>query len=156
MVQPILTFSKILTKREYGSTDLASLKNFDKKIMLFNPSCVFREFLPKDNTPHLIQSFKKVLTKENMVQHWLSFQSILTKRQQVLTHIVFQETFDLNILWFNRRCLFQKIVTKRQYGSTHTDFFQNFNQKRIWLNPRCLFRIFCPKGNTVYYKLEIF
>ena len=48
MVQPILTFPIILTKRDYGSTDVAFWEHFDQKI-LFTPYCLSRKFWPKDN-----------------------------------------------------------------------------------------------------------
>ena len=66
MVQPILSFKKILTKKQYGSTHIVFyenldqktiwfnlivlLENFDLKTLWFSLRCHFRKVRPKDNT----------------------------------------------------------------------------------------------------------
>ena len=49
-VQPILSFKKIFTKRQYGLTHIVFQENFHQKTIRFNPYCLSRKFWPKDNT----------------------------------------------------------------------------------------------------------
>ena len=44
MVKLILTFSKIVRKRQYGSLHAVFQENFEQKIIWFNPYCLFRKF----------------------------------------------------------------------------------------------------------------
>ena len=132
MVQPILSFSKVLTKRQcrstrialkkrlfkiqYCSTHIVFFKSFVQKTKYFFPYCAFWKFWPIDN----------------MVQPILSLKKIFTKRQYGSTHIVFFESFDRNTIWFNT------------YSS-----LRKFWQKHNMFNPYCLFRKFWPKDKMV-------
>ena len=46
-VQPILSFEKIFTKRQYGSTHIVFWENFHQKKIWFNPYCLLRKILTK-------------------------------------------------------------------------------------------------------------
>ena len=48
-VQPILSFNKIFTKRQYGSTHIVFQKNFHQKTIRFKPYCLLRKFWWIDN-----------------------------------------------------------------------------------------------------------
>ena len=72
-VPPILSFKKIFTKRQYGSTHIAFWENFHQKTIWFKLLCLIRKSRIKDNT----------------VQPILSSKKIFTKRQYGSTHIVF-------------------------------------------------------------------
>ena len=90
MVQSILSFKKMLIKRQYGSAHILFLENSYQKTIWFNPYTLVRKFLPKDNMVQPILSFKKILTRRqygsNHIVLWfkiLSFQKILIKRKEL-------------------------------------------------------------------------
>ena len=55
--EPILSFLKVLKKRQYGSTNIVFLQNFDLKIIRFNPESLQRKFWKKENTVQPLLSF---------------------------------------------------------------------------------------------------
>ena len=55
--EPILSFLKVWKKRQYGSTDIVFLQNFDLKIIRFNPESLQRKFWKKENTVQPLLSF---------------------------------------------------------------------------------------------------
>ena len=127
-----MSLSKVLSKRQYGSTHIVFFGSFDQKTIWFNPYCLFRKFWPKDN----------------MVQTILSLLKLLNKRQYGSTHTVFFESFVQKTISFNSYSplrkfwqkdnmvqpilSFKKIFTKRQCGSTHIVFFESFDYFYFW------------------------
>ena len=105
-----------------------------------------------------------------MVSPRVCFLTVFTKRQYGSIHIVFFESFDQKIIWFNPYCLltkywaqdnmvqpilsFSKVLTKRQYGSTRILFFESFDQKALWFYQDCVFGKFWPKDYVLLPKLS--
>ena len=90
MLQPMLSFKKILTKRQYGATHNVFFESLNQKTIWFNPYF----------------SFQKFQTKDNIVQPELSFKKILTKRQYGSTNIIFFGNFYQKTIWFHPECVF--------------------------------------------------
>ena len=59
--QLILSFKKILIKRNYCLVHLTFLENFNHKTIYFNPYCLLRKFWSKSNTVQPIFSLLKML-----------------------------------------------------------------------------------------------
>ena len=106
MVQPILSFSKVLSKRQYGSANNSPLRRFWPKANMVQPILSLLNIFNKRQygSIHiiLIENFEqktiwfnpyclfwKFCLKDNMVQPIEPFKKILTKRQYGSTHIVF-------------------------------------------------------------------
>ena len=89
ILQLILSLSKVLSKRQYGSTHTLFCESFDRKRIWFNPYRISKKFWPK----------------QNMVQSILSFSKVLTKRQYGSTHAFFFKCFYQNTILFNRYSL---------------------------------------------------
>ena len=93
-VQPILSFWKSLTKRQYGSANIVFTGSFDQKRIRFNPDIVFSE------------NFDEKTWQFN--PYCLFRMLVLTNRQYSSAHIVFSENSDQKTIQLNPYCFLRK------------------------------------------------
>ena len=149
MVHPVLSFSRVLTKSQYGSTDIAFSEYFNQKKRWFNRNGLFRKFWPKYNIVEPILSFSNFITKGQYGSANIIFlEKVLIERKYRSTHIFFFKSFYQKTIWFKPYSLLKKFGAKDNMVQPIV-FEEIFDLKTIWLNQYSLFKKLWTKDNMV-------